>query len=204
MHGTTPQILATSSQKPKKSTPLPSEVKRQIRYAVRGDPATGEKLDVIQAGKAAGMSPERARAWAFHPQFKPALIAERKQYLVEIAASNELTLERLRDSSKNEMARLGAVKQIEEMAADAGGARQGSETQSSPFVINIISRPAAAPAVTIDAHPIMPHEPQHRFPDRPIGPSIEAPYVASEPELIDEPEPIDPAPIFRMKRPWER
>jgi len=184
---------------PKKPTPLPPEVKRQIEFMVRGDPETGKKLDVIQAGRAAGMAPHRARAWAHHPNFLPALIAARKQFRLELAASDELTLQAIRDGSRNDMARIAAVKQIEEMNANAGGARQSSDTPSSPFVIQIVNRVNNQPetAVTIE-HPIMPTVP-HAYPTRaPVPPSEPLPYVPDEP--VFEP---DPEPIFRMRKPWE-
>jgi hypothetical protein len=99
------------------------------------------------------------RKWFDRPAFLQALRAERKSWRLAICAGNESALKRVRDTSENGMAVIGAVRGLEDL--DEREVVQSRSQGATPGVVIVISPPREniaselAPAVTtIDAEPI--------------------------------------------------
>ena len=82
------------------------------------------------------------------------LLAERRAYRAAICAGNEGALKRIRDTSANSVAQLGAVRVLEQLD-DAEEERNRSPGQRQPgLTIVVVNRPTAQPQpMTIDVVP---------------------------------------------------
>jgi hypothetical protein len=183
----------------KRPAPLPPEIKKLVRLLVRGNEETGERLDFFAAARAAGVQAHRARWWNDRStEFQQAIRAEHKAFIRDLASSNGLVLKDLRDRSANGMVRLGAIKQIQELNAEAAAHAAAPAAAVDRFVINVVSHSDRPSAVTIDSHPIMPVAP-HPWPSREPVAAMPAPEPPSN-EPVFEPE---PEPIFKPRRGYE-
>jgi hypothetical protein len=149
----------------------------------RPDDPDGRALSWIEAAHAVGMQPPILRRYLDRPEFVSLLLKERRAFRTTICAGNEGALRKVRDRPDgNDMARVRAVLALEEMNADAGGARSMSDA-GSRFTVQIVNRIAAPepPAITISARTTIP-----------------APFPST---LVEpEPEPPPPEPIFTPRR----
>jgi hypothetical protein len=119
------------------------------------------------------------------PRRSAGVAVPREQVIAELSSGNAFALQELRDNARNEMVRLGAIKQIHEMHQAEVAARQPASSEGARFQLNIVTHTSAPSAVTIDSHPIMPTVP-HAYPTRaPVPLSEPLPYVpdAAVPEL---------------------
>jgi hypothetical protein len=151
-------ITSSGSRSPdrQRPRPVPSHVKRMIELMVRGKPDDESciPLSFIEAGKLAGIAPDRARKWLDRPEVRSALRAERSAFRLALCSGNELTLQRLRDSSPNQMVQLGAVKTLEGIAdAEAQPGRNASPVTPGLTVVVVNNLPSK-PTTTIDIKPM--------------------------------------------------
>ena len=102
-------------------------------------------LDFITAARECGIRPDHMRRYLDRPQVRALLMAERRAFRLVICASNEATLLDVRNNSANGMARLAAVRQLEQLEDTDAGARPSS---SAGITIKFINAPAPAIDVT--------------------------------------------------------
>jgi hypothetical protein len=155
-------------------------VKAAVLYLVHGEPAdeNSRSIGLVEAARLAGLQADQLRRWLDRSQVKSFLRAERKIALEGLCASNPAALGVVRDRSKNPMAAVGAVKQLEDMRAAENGGHAGAFGGATPGITIVIGTMRTdEPPVTID------------------GRSISAPYVTlpREPEAM----PPDLDPVFR-------
>jgi hypothetical protein len=114
----------------KKPRPLPKAVKDAVTLMVYGrqnDP-DGKPLDFIEAGNACGIKPDIMRRWLDKPAVRALIHVERRAFRAAICAGTELSLANIRDHSRNDMARLGAVRVLENIAEEADARPRGPQT----------------------------------------------------------------------------
>jgi hypothetical protein len=193
----------------KKPRQPPPAIREAARLMVWGLPDDEEMkaCDYATAARAVGTTPRLMRRWLYRDEFRSLIAKECKAFRTAIGSGNIRALWDVRENSKNPQARVAAVKTLIEMDVDPSSARP--ENTTSPFTINLVTYStrdrAEPPALTIESRPISAHTvPPHPWPSRgEPSPSMPAAELPDEPELIEEPEPID-TPRFRLKRPWER
>jgi hypothetical protein len=78
----------------------------------------GKPLDFIEAGKLAGIKPDVARRYLDRPDVIALLRAERRAFREAVCAGNESGLRKVRDTSENGMAVIGAVRALEQIGED--------------------------------------------------------------------------------------
>jgi hypothetical protein len=146
-----PPVLASGSRESKRPRALPKPMRDAIVLLVRGGDDPDHPLDFVEAARMVGIRPQDMRKWFDRPAFLQFLRAERKAWRAAICAGNESALKRVRDTSENGMAVIGAVRGLEDL--DVAEAVQSRGTQQTPgIVINILSPARAVP--TIDAQPV--------------------------------------------------
>src|SRR6476620_2529597 len=94
-----PPVTSSGSRSPeKRPRPLPKHVKQMIELMVRGkaDDPDQRPLDFIEAGRIAGIAPDRARRWLDRAETRAFLRAERRAYRDALCAANEAHLARIR------------------------------------------------------------------------------------------------------------
>jgi hypothetical protein len=132
-------------------------------------------MDFIAAARVTGVGPDTARKWLHKPEVMSLLRSERKAFRREICAQNEASLKGLRDHAPNSMARIAAIRLLEEMNGDDAGLAPSEGPRFQVVVLNRVEPPRPA----IEAR------------------TVPAPYVAGVPEPEVEPE---PEPIFKPRR----
>lgn len=147
-HRTT--LPAMSLVEIKHSTPAPigkptrpPRVKGKLVEACRAIVRQGQSLD--EAARTAGLTTRSVRLALEKPHVIAFLKAEREVFRAYISAQNIHRAAEIRDSAGNAMARLGAIKVIEQLGDDNAG---GSSTSRAPGVMIVIG----APAVSVTAH----------------------------------------------------
>jgi len=136
-----------------RSRGIPRPIQIALRAMVRG--ADGDEamspLNMIAAAKLAGIPGHRLREYLTKPTARAFLMGERKAFLSEICGGNEASLKDIRDKSGNAMARVCAIKALEELNADERN-RSAAASMRPGLTIRIV--PAIPPrpaALTIDA-----------------------------------------------------
>ena len=142
-------IVSSAAREPeKRPRPIPAKVKAAIRYLVRGhdDDADARPMNLLDAAKAAGITPYVLRRYFDRPTVIAFLRAERRSFREMLCSANEASLRDIRDLAENSMARVAAIRQLENLSDEAE--RRGAELQQSPGItIEIINiAPAPNPA----------------------------------------------------------
>jgi len=148
-----PPIASSGSRSPeKRPRPLPKHVKLMLALMVRGreDDPDQRPLDFIEAGRVAGIAPDRARRWLDRPEVRSFLRAERRAYRLALLASNEAYLARVR-AGGNPMASVRACVALEQL----------DQVETS----NLARGPVQSPGITI----IIENSPA----PRPVGPVVD-------------------------------
>ena len=173
-----PPLTSSASRDLKRPRPLPTAVRQAIVMMVRGLPDDEDQrpLSFIAAAKAAGIRPDTMRRYLDRPEVIAMLRRERRAYREALCGGNEGALATIRDASKNDMARVAAVRQLEAMNAEE--TTRPPDDGAPRFQINIVE--PSPPLTVIESR------------------TIPAPYVAGEPEPV---EPKKPEPDFRPHRP---
>lgn len=203
-------LTAAGSRQPEKVPPIPPKVREAVRLMVFGKPDDENcaPLDFIAAGRIAGVKPDVMRRWLDRPNVRALLLAERRAFRNAINAGNELALKNIRDTAANSMARIGAIRALEELGDDDAERQNRPSDQAPGITIRVVHEnvPQPAPPVIVDVTP----DPASF--DAPIRPPIPAPLIAppawpardTTPPPEPAPSTVDPSdPLsLRPKRSW--
>src|SRR5262245_2801898 len=115
----TPAITSSGgASQPKRPRPIPKEIRAVVALMVNGIHGTEDDprpLSFVEAARAVGVRPDRARHYLDRVEVRRLLIAERRAWRAAICAANETALQRVRDTSVNGMATVAAVRCLEEL-----------------------------------------------------------------------------------------
>jgi hypothetical protein len=163
-----PPVTSSGSRVPeKRPRVVPKHVRHMIELMVRGRPDDEDcaPLNFIEAGRIAGIAPDRARRWLDRPEVRSFLRAERRAFRDAICAGNEGHLARIR-GGPNANAAVRAIAVLEELDDAEMHPRRGQVQQAGLAIVLIDDRGAtlrpAKPVTTIEHEPS--REP-HREPD---------------------------------------
>jgi hypothetical protein len=113
-----------------------------------------EQCDLVVAARASGLRPDTLRRWLLRPEVVGLVLRERAAKRLALCARNETVLAQIRDRGGNEMARVNAVKALEQLDEQAPSSR-AANLPTPGIVLKIVSvTPQPAP---ID---ITPRQPQ--------------------------------------------
>ena len=130
--------IAASRREPARAVRLPEGVKLAIIDMVE----TG--ADFISAAKSNGLQPQTMRRWLGRAECISFLRKERARFRATICAQNEAVLASIRDDRDgNQMARVHAIKTLEQLDEDASLRRTGEV--ASPGVTIVIRHASAVP-----------------------------------------------------------
>jgi hypothetical protein len=156
---TNPALAASGQRDPAKPRPIPTKIRAALELMVFGKPDDEDctPLGFIEAAKECGIAPDIMRRWLDRAQVRAYLLGQRRAFRAAICAGNEGALADIRDKAANSMARVAAIRTLEQMDEEGGG-RQPAQ-QSPGVTIRIIQR-ALPPIVdvtsnrpmTIDGH----------------------------------------------------
>jgi hypothetical protein len=130
-------------------------VKDVLRLMVYGrlDDADCQPLDFIAAAKECGIRPDQMRRYLDRPAVRALLMQERRAFRAAICASNEAALLDVRNHSANGMARIAAVRALEQLGDDESGAPGAAA--SPGITIRILTAPST-PEPMVDVSPVRP------------------------------------------------
>ena len=136
---------AASRREPARAVRLPEGVKRAIIEMVE----TG--ADFISAAKSNGVQAQAMRRWLGRAECITFLRNERARFRQSVCAQNEFTLAQIRDDCDgNQMARVHAIKTLEQLDEDASLRRTG-ELPTPGVTIVIRGHPREDDAIDITA-----------------------------------------------------
>jgi hypothetical protein len=136
--------VAASRREPARTVRLPEGVKRAIIEMVE----TG--ADFISAAKSNGLQPQTMRRWLGRAEAISFLRRERARFRATICAQNEAVLAQIRDDRDgNQMARVHAIKTLEQLDEDAS-LRRASDVPSPGVTIRVLN---VTPQAPIDVTP---------------------------------------------------
>lgn len=164
-------LASSGKTEPAKRRPAPirKDVKAAIALMVLGreDDPDCKPLTMIEAAKGANMAPDILRRWLDRPNVRAHLLDRRRAFRTAICAGNELSLLDVRDNALNSMARIAAVRTLEQLHTDDPARKPGSG-QQTPGITIIIRNEAPAPPAA--AGQIVNITPQPAAPDRGLTP----------------------------------
>jgi hypothetical protein len=164
--------LTAAGDRQKRPQPVAKNVRDAIKLMVFGrldDPGC-KPLDFIAAARECGIKPDVMRRYLDRPQVRALLMAERRAFRAAICASNEAALLDIRNNAVNAMARIGAIRQLEQMeTTDAEVHSPGRQVLPGLIVqINAVL-PHVQPAPMIEHDPTVPEQlSPHVFGVRPV------------------------------------
>jgi hypothetical protein len=139
-----PPLASASPRDPdKRPRPIPKGVKAACLLMVY------ESVDFVTAARANGLQPTTMRRWLHRPEVVSLLRKERRAHREAICSGNETALQRVRDESENSMAKIHAVRALEQLSDGDERSRPGPI--SPGITINIL--PASAPRELVDVTP---------------------------------------------------
>jgi hypothetical protein len=141
--------VAASRREPTRAVRLPEGVRLAIIEMVE----TG--ADFISAAKSNGLQPQTMRRWLSRTECISFLRRERARFRATVCAQNEAILAQIRDDSDNQMARVHAIKTLEQL--DEEGSMRRSTDLPTPGVTIRIVNVAPQPPPIIDITPRSSH-----------------------------------------------
>jgi hypothetical protein len=125
---------------------IPKTVRDTITLMVYGRPDDPDcaPLSFIEAAKLAGIKPDQMRRYLDRAEVRKLLLSTRRVFRSAICASNEGALLAIRDRAANAMARVAAIKTLEQIDIDDGG-RSPPVARTPGISINIIHQTTVAP-----------------------------------------------------------
>ncbi|WP_315729130.1 hypothetical protein [Bradyrhizobium sp. SZCCHNS2015] len=164
----------------KRPQPIPAKVKDALRLMVYGrlDDEDCQPLDFIAAAKECDVKPDVMRRYLDRPNVRAFLLAERRAFRAAICASNEAALLDVRDHSKNGLARIAAVRQLETMEI-ADNETHAPGRQALPGLVVHVT----VPVMNGPTPPAIEHDPQL---PRPLSPAAVDVWPAPNRPLIRE------------------
>ncbi len=136
-----PPLVASGSREMKRPRSVPKLVREAIKLMVFGlpDDPDGKPIDFVTAGRRVGLKSFVLRRYFDRAEVRSLLRSERRAFRKMINSGNELALRRVRDTSENGMAVIGAVRGLEDLdAADVVQTRNQGQT---PGVVIVITAP---------------------------------------------------------------
>jgi hypothetical protein len=146
---TTQPVRASGSHEMRRPQPIPPRIKQALLAMVYGREGDAEPvpLDFIEAAAVAGIRANILRRWLHKPSVVLFLRRERAAFRAAICASNEFFLRKVRNTSENGMAVIGAVRGLEDLSEREITSSRGTQ-QTPGIVINIV--PAQSEPKTIE------------------------------------------------------
>ena len=128
-----PPLTSSASRDLKRPRPVPAAVRQALVMMVRGLPDDEDQrpLSFFAAAKVAGIGPDTMRRYLDRPEVIAMLRRERRAYREALCGGNERALAAIRDGSRNDMAKVAAVRQLEAMNADAQAPRRAKSRRSN-------------------------------------------------------------------------
>jgi len=148
-------LTAAGSRELKRPHPIAPKVREAVRLMVYGrlDDSDSKPLSFIEAARIAGVAPDHMRRYLDRPDVRALLFRERRAFRAAICAGNEGALADVRDKCANAMARVQAVRALQELN-EADGPPDARSAAGPGITINIVNaKPREAPPDTIDARP---------------------------------------------------
>jgi hypothetical protein len=158
-------ITASGPRSPQqRPRPIPPKVRLAISLLVRG--RDGDEncapLDFVTAAREAGITPPVFRKHLDRPEVRALLLRERRVFRDAICASNEAALARVRNTSENGMAVVGAIRCLENLV-EVDRDQVAAKPRSPGFVLIV----GAVPVVTPSSAPTIDVVPQGAVDERP-------------------------------------
>jgi hypothetical protein len=139
--------IAASRREPARAVRLPEVVRLAIIEMVE----TG--ADFISAAKSNGLQPQTMRRWLGRAECINFLRKERARFRATVCAQNEAVLAQIRDDRDgNQMARVHAIKTLEQLDEDASLRRSG-ELPTPGVTIRILNVVPSAASVDVKPSP---------------------------------------------------
>jgi hypothetical protein len=140
-----PPIAASGSRSADRAKRIPQGVKAACLLMIE------EGVDFITAAKANGLQPDTMRRWLHRPEVMGFLRRERAAFRQAVCAANESVLAEIRDDREgNQMARVHAVKTLEQLE-DSEVAKPGNV--QTPGIVIVISPAPEPPIVDVTPEP---------------------------------------------------
>jgi hypothetical protein len=132
---------------------IPKTVRDTITLMVYGRPDDPDcaPLSFIEAAKLAGIKPDQMRRYLDRAEVRALLLSTRRVFRSAICASNEGALLAIRDRAANAMARVAAIKTLEQIDIEDGG-RSPPVARTPGITIRIVQQTAVAPPM-VDVTP---------------------------------------------------
>jgi hypothetical protein len=143
---TNPPLTASGSRELKHPRPIPAAVRRACLLMIYGDD-DGRPLDFVEAARRSGVRPNIMRKWLHRVEVQILLRAERKAFRSAINCANEAVLADIRQNALNSMARVAAVRALQELDAEDHPIHRRGEAISPHVTIVIRTDPAPIPKV---------------------------------------------------------
>src|ERR1700739_599685 len=131
-------VRASGSHEMRRPRSIPNKVKEACMAMIYGPPGDAEPVpvDFIAAAKLFSMRPNILRKWLHKPAVVQFIRRERSAFRVSICAANEFALRKVRDTSENGMAVIGAARTLEDLHEHEVVQTRGTQ-QTPGIVINI-------------------------------------------------------------------
>jgi hypothetical protein len=138
---------------PRSPTKRPRGIPPAVRAALLKLVWDEEECDLVVAARASGLQPDTLRRWLNRSEVVGFVIRERAAKRLALCARNETVLAQIRDRGGNEMARVNAVKALEQLDEQAPSSRAANlptpgvtiriiNVSSPPAPIDIVPKPA--------------------------------------------------------------
>jgi hypothetical protein len=155
-----PPLVAAGPREPtKQQRPIPKAVREAVRLMVYGaiDDPDCRPLGFIEAASEVGLKPDQMRRWLDRSVVRALLLRERRIFRTAINSGNEGALLRIRDTAKNAMAQIGAIRTLEELGEEDAARHGRTGQRETPGVtiriVNVSAPPAPAATGAIDITP---------------------------------------------------
>jgi hypothetical protein len=147
--------IAASGHLPKRETRVPKHVKTAILAMIE------DGCDFIAAARLVGLKPDSMRRWLGRAETLSYLREQRKRFRASVCAGNEYALAEIRDTAENSVARVNAVKVLEQIDENADP-RHASNTIVPGVtlrIVNVVAPSAQRPTIDVTPRAAAP-EPQ--------------------------------------------
>jgi hypothetical protein len=147
-------LTAAGPREPKqRQRPLPPKIRAVCDLMVFGrlNDENCAPLSFIEAAKECGVAPDVMRKWLDRGQARAYLLSQRRIFRAALCSGNELALLDIRQNAANSMARIAAVRALEELHEE-GNARL-EQREKPGITIRILPAPPPVSPPTIDITP---------------------------------------------------
>jgi hypothetical protein len=153
--------MAAGSREPKqRQRPLPPKIRQVLDAMVFGrlDDENCAPLSFIEAAKLFDVDPCVMRRWLDRSQARAYLLSQRRAFRAALCSGNELALLDIRQNAANSMARIAAVRTLEELQLEDTARKPSNYSEDDKRlvikIVNEIRAPIAPPTVNaVDVTP---------------------------------------------------